>query len=96
MFLNKYISEFYYNQILDDYDEEYLKNLNENHFLEIYEIFKKYKFNFIEDIILNYLEIFELDSEEVITGIIKLKRKLGADFVKKIGQNMTYLNEILI
>ena len=35
MFLQKYVSEFYYNQILDNYKTEYLELLDEQNFLKI-------------------------------------------------------------
>ena len=59
MFLEKYLDEFYYNMVLDNYEYEYLKTLNEDNFKEVYNLLKKYNFYFINDIILNYIEIFE-------------------------------------
>ena len=62
MFLEKYLDEFYYNMVLDNYEYEYLKTLDEDNFKEVYNLLKKYNFYFINDIILNYIEIFELDT----------------------------------
>ena len=95
MFLQKYVSEFYYNQILDNYKTEYLKSLDEQNFLKIYKLFVEYKFYFIEDIILKYLEIFEMEYNEVNKKLELLKNKLGNNFVYIIGNNMNYLDEIL-
>lgn len=95
MFLKNYLSEFYYNQVIDMYDESYLNSINESNFREIYQLFKKYNFVFIEDIILKYLEIFELDFKEVYRGIEKLKNKLGDNYMSIISSNMDYLSEIL-
>ena len=77
MFLEKYVSNFYYDLIISNYDKEFLDTLDENQFLEIYMIFKKYNFYFIEDIILNYLELFTLDSNTIINNILKLKKELA-------------------
>ena len=55
MFLEKYLDEFYYNMVLDNYEYEYLKTLNEDNFKEVYNLLKKYNFYFINDIILNYI-----------------------------------------
>ena len=63
MFLEKYLDEFYYNMVLDNYEYEYLKTLNEDNFKEVYNLLKKYNFYFINDMILNYIEIFELDTK---------------------------------
>lgn len=95
MFLEKYLSEFYYNQILTNYKLEYLKMLDEQNFLKIYKLFIEYKFYFIEDIILKYLEIFEMEDELVEEKLKKIKDKLGNNFIYIIGNNMNYLNEIL-
>lgn len=94
MFLQKYVSEFYYNQILDNYKTEYLELLDEQNFLKIYKLFIEYKFYFIEDIILKYLEIFEMDYN-VVKDKIKLLNRLGNNFVYIIGNNMNYLDEII-
>ena len=95
MFLQKYVSEFYYNQILDNYKTEYLELLDEQNFLKIYKLFIEYKFYFIEDIILKYLEIFEMDYNVVKDKIKLLKNRLGNNFVYIIGNNMNYLDEII-
>lgn len=92
MFLQKYVSKFYYNQILDNYKTEYLKSLDEQNFLKIYKLFVEYKFYFIEDIILKYLEIFEMEYSEVKQKLELLRVKLGKSFVFIIGNNMNYLN----
>lgn len=95
MFLKKYLDEFYYNLIVDNYDELYLGNLDENSFVKIYELFKKYNFYFINDIILKYLEIFQMSDTYVENEILKLKEKLGDKYICEIGNNMLYLNEII-
>ena len=95
MFLEKYVNNFYYNQILDNYKLEYLYTLDEQHFLNIYKLFLEYKFYFVEDIILKYIEIFELDYEIVKEKLDNLKEKLGNNFTYIIGNNMNYLDEIL-
>jgi len=95
VFLEKYLNEVYYNIIINNYDEEYLNNIDEKNFLLVYMIFDKYKFYFTDDIILNYLEIFEMNPDDVINGIEKLKQKLGDNFVYIIGNDMRYLNELL-
>lgn len=95
MFLEKYLDEFYYELILDSYKTGYLNMLDENNFIKIYSLFKEYKFYFINDIILKYLEIFDVDCNEVNKTIIQLKNKLGDKFIYIIGNNMSYLNEIL-
>ena len=95
MFLNKSLNEFYYDLIINNYDEDFLNTLDEKKFIYNYYIFKKYNFYFINDIILKYLELFNVDSNELISGIEKLKIKLGENYVYKIGNNLTYLDELI-
>ena len=95
MFLDKYLDNFYYDLVYDNYDSSYLEGLDENNFLSVYNIFSKYNFYFVNDIILNYIELFEMEPENVENGILSLKEKLGNDFVYIIGNDMKYLNEII-
>ena len=95
MFLYKYLDNYYYDLVYDTYESSYLESLNENNFINVYNVFSKYNFYFINDIILNYMELFEMDPVEVENGILKLKEKLGNDFVYIIGNDMKYLNVIL-
>jgi len=94
MFLNKYVDDFYYNLIIENYDFDYLNSLDEVNFVNIYNIFKNFDFYFIDDIILNYLDIFEMEKDDVLNSLLRLKEKLGKNFVYKIGHNMSLLNEI--
>lgn len=95
MFLNKYLDNFYYDLVYDNYDSSYLEGLGESNFVAVYNVFSKYNFYFINDIILNYMELFEMNPEDVEKGILKLRDKLGPDFVFIIGNDMKYLNEII-
>ena len=95
MFLKKYLNNFYYNELLENYRIEYLNMLDEQQFLKIYKLLIEYKFYYIEDIIIKYLEMFELDYDIVKSKLDSIKKILGNNFVYIIGNNMNYLNEIL-
>lgn len=95
MFLEKYLDEFYYNMVLDNYEYEYLKILDEDNFKEVYNLLKKYNFYFINDIILNYIEIFELDTKLLEEKLNILKEELGDNYIYIIGNNMRYLEVLL-
>ena len=94
MFLDKYLNDTKLFLLSTIYKEEYINNLDYNKFIKIYNLFKEYNFYFIDDIILDYLEIFQMDYDEVKKGIIFLKEKLGAEFVYIIGSDMRYLEFI--
>ena len=95
MFLEKYVNSTYYNMILNNYNNEYLNSLDEDNFIKIYNLFKKYKFYFIDDIVLKYLEIFDMDDDDVEEKINFLHEKLGDRYIYIIGNDLRYLDEIL-
>lgn len=95
MFLEKYLSDIYLDIIYSNYEKSYLNTLDEENFKEVYNVFKKYNFYFVDDIILNYLEIFELDSNEIEERLLNLRDRLGNNFNYVIGNDMKYLNELL-
>lgn len=95
MFLNKYINEFYLNLIYDNYEEDFINSLDEENFIKISNLFKNNNFYFINDIYLNYLEIFNLDYEEIFNKLEILKNKLGNNYNYIIGNDMRYLEFLL-
>ena len=95
MFIDKYLNNVKLKLLYDVYDSEYINSLDEANFIRIYEVFRKYKFYFIDDIILNYLEIFMLDSWLVENKILELIDKLGSKYMYIIGSDIRYLESIL-
>ena len=95
MFLDKYLNSTYLDLIYDNYNKDYINLLDEDNFNKVYLLLKSYNFYFIEDIILNYLELFEIEVKYVQLAISNIKITLGNDFVKKIGKNMTLMNKII-
>lgn len=95
MFFDKYLNEVYLGMLYDKYENWYLEQLDENNFLKIYNLLKTYGFYFIEDIIIYYLEIFEYDVLDVENRLLELKDRLGNDFVFKIGNDLSLLEELL-
>lgn len=95
MFLEKYLNSTYLDIVYNNYEEFYLNSLDEENFYKVYMLLKQYNFYFIEDIILNYLELFEIDVEYVENAILDVKSVLKEDFVNKIGKNMEIIDKII-
>jgi len=95
MFYTKYIDDDYLEELYDNYDINYLNNMDEVNFDKIYNLFKSYNFDYIEDIILRYLDIFELDYDIVKNKLNNLIKSLGTNYIDIIGNNMTYLEYII-
>ena len=63
--------------------------------MEIYNLLKNKGFYFIEDIIINYMDMFELDKECINKVLTYLEDKMGKDYIKRIGLNITILHKII-
>ena len=85
----------YMDIIYDTYDEEYLKTLDENNFLRVCSLLKSKGFYFIEDIIIKYLELFEIDVRYIERAINDMERKLGSNYINILGNNISMISDII-
>ena len=92
--LQNLLGEVKWQLLCDKYERDYINSINENIFICIYNLFEKYYFYYIDDIIVNYLELFEKDYDYVEKKILELKEELGNVFVFIIGNNVRYLEKI--
>lgn len=95
MFLDKYLNSTYLDLVYSNYNEGYLNTFDEDNFNKIYNLLKKYNFYFIDDIILNYLELFEIKEEYVDKVLNIIKNEIGNNWIKEIGRNMTIIDKII-
>lgn len=95
MFYNDYLNGTYQDILYSNYSEEYLESFNEKNFIEVYNLLKEYGFYYIEDIIINYIELFGIDVKYVKLALENMKNKLAKDFIKIIGSDMTLVNNII-
>lgn len=95
MFLNKYLDSTYLDLLYSNYEENYINLLDEENFNNVYMLLKKYNFYFINDIILNHLELFEIEEKNIQFAINDIKLVLGDDFVEQIGKNMILIDKII-
>ncbi len=95
MFLEKYLSPMYLTLLYSNYDNDYLKLLDEENFVKVYMLLKNNNFYFIDDIILDYLELFEIEEKYVELALQDTKSILGTNYVEKIGKKMTIIDTII-
>lgn len=95
MFLDKYLNSTYLDLVYSNYENDYIKLLDEDNFNKVYILLKNNNFYFIDDIILNYLELFEIEEKYVQLAIFDIKSILGDNFVEQIGKNMTIIDKII-
>jgi hypothetical protein len=90
-----YLSDFNYNLLKDTYNEEYLYSINKNTFLKNYHLLRSYNITCLEDIILNYLELFTYDTNILEERLKKLITSLGPNYNELINNNLSLLNELI-
>lgn len=95
MILEKYLDSFYLELVYNHYKEEYINSLDVSNFDKVYQLLWSKGFYFIKDIILKYLEIFEMDVDDIEEALVKIETELGPDYVYKIGKDMTILDRII-
>ena len=95
MFLNKYLNSTYLDLVYSNYEAYYMNLLDEDNFNKVYMLLKNNNFYFIDDIILNYLELFEIEEKYVQLAVSDIKSALGYDFVEQIGKDMTLIDKII-
>ncbi len=95
MFISEYITEFYFNQLLDKYDENYLLEFDRNNFVMNLNILKKHNITCINEIVLYFLEIFAIDTNELDYKFTKLASKSTVPLNLQLNENIFILNNIL-
>ena len=95
MFYDKYLELDDIEELYDNYDVNVLNNIDRDNFDKIYNLFKEYKFDFIEDIILKYFDIFILEYKNVDNKLNRLVKALGENYIDIIGNDMSYLEYIV-
>ncbi len=95
MFLEKYVNGVYLDLIYSNYDNNYLNMLDENNFKEVYKLLKENNIYYLDDIIVNYLELFEIEPRYLSLALNDLKNIIGNYYIEIIGNNMTLLDKVI-
>lgn len=95
MFYDKYLDFDDIEELYDNYDVNVLNNIDRDNFDKIYNLFKSYKFDFVEDIIIKYFDIFILEYKDVDNKLNRLVKALGDNYIDIIGNDMSYLEYIV-
>jgi len=84
-------------EITEKFDDNLLKTMIEEEtlFLENYYIFKKYNFDYINEIVVYFLPIFTNDSLYLENKLKELITELGEEYLDKIGEDLTLLEVLL-
>lgn len=80
-------------EIKEKYSESVIKNLNKENFYKIFNFLRKEKCDFIEDIVSDYLDLFNFDYDEFVKKYKKLNEKYNKQFLNRVSEDMNLLEE---
>ncbi len=94
-YLNNILTEEQISEIEDTFDEGILNKLNEDNLKSIITYLKMNQIYFIEDILIQYLDLFLMEKEQFIKRFEILKIKYSYNFVETLAHNLNILEEML-
>lgn len=80
-------------EIKEKFEDSVFKNLNKENFNKIIEFLLKEECNYIEDIISDYLDLFNMEYEEFVRKYNILNNKYNGEFLEKASEDMNLLEE---
>ena len=81
-------------EILNKYEPSVLKNMDENNMNKIIEYLLAEKVDYIDELLMGYLDIFLIDIEEFKVRFNNLKTKYGNNLVTLIKEDLNILEEL--
>ena len=84
------------NEIKNKFEESVIENLNKQNAHKIINFLVKQKCDFIEDIISDYLDLFNFEYEEFVKKYTKLNEKYEGKFLEKVSEDMNLLEEFYV
>ncbi len=95
MTLENYLDRKYIDLLYENYEEFYLNLIDMENFDKVYNLLKECKFECIEDIILNYIEIFNVECDFVKMALDDIHTELGDDYQSKIKKDLRLFEKVL-
>lgn len=94
MFLERILDTYTYQLLLEKYDIDYVEGINRSNFLSIYKLFMNNNFYFVNDLVLNYLEIFKLDYDIILESVERFKDNYD-NYVYVIGNDLSLFIDMI-
>jgi len=95
MNLEKYLDRKYLDLLYDNYEEFYLNLIDMENFDKIYNLLKENKFECLEDIIINYIELFDIDYDYVSLALKDIQQILGDNYQELIKKDLRLFESVL-
>ena len=80
-------------EIKKKYAKSVIKNLNRENFYKIINFLESNNCDFIEDIVSDYLDLFNIEYVEFVKRYNKLNEKYSNNFLQKASKDMNLLEE---
>ena len=80
-------------KIKEKFEDSVLKNLDKENFNRIVEFLIKENCDYIEDIICDYLDLFNFKYEEFVVKYNKINQEFNGTFLKQVSEDMNLLEE---
>lgn len=93
-YLNLILSEEQIEEIIDTFEEEVLLKLDGDNIQKILSYLKEQKIYYMEDILVQYLDLFLMSYDEFVRKFEQLKAKYFANFVEYLAYHFDILEEI--
>lgn len=88
------ISMINYEELINKFEPHIIKNIDMTNFNKIINFLVSKKFDYIDEIVENYLDLFLIDYEKFINNYATLKNKYGENLVSLISENIGILEEL--
>ena len=75
----------------ENFDEEVINQMDEENIHRILEYLESNDVYYANDLLISSLDLFLLPAESFIKQFEKLKKRLGSDFVEKLGEDSSLI-----
>ena len=83
-------------ELKQTFDKNVLNQLNDYNVFNIISYLKMHNIYFIEDIIMQYLDLFLMEKEQFVKKFEMLKRKYSYQFIEMLEFHLDILEEMLV
>lgn len=92
---NKYLDEYYLKLLYNNYEDYYLKSIDEDNFNKVYNLLKDDNFKCINDLVVYYLEAFDIEPKYIELAINNAKNTIGDNYQDKISNDLKLFDKII-
>ena len=88
------ISKINYEELVNKFEPHVIKNIDMENLNKIINFLVSEKFDYIDEIVEDYLDLFLIDYEDFVSRYQLLKNKYGENLVELISEDLGILEEL--